>query len=315
MRTNTDAGKPPRRIQRQEMRMHTEAASRFPSTIVATVALAVALALLALGAPIAEAQMTPTVIRETNCIAITANPKVPRENIDYLVAPAFRDKIATDSDLVPLAIQAIHCEALTIGDSPPRETTWVVFRVPLGEEPDEERAQPQPHVDVYELWFASDNREYVNLWRSEGGAGPDAVYVPDLVFDLELDPTGLGGRFELIAPAPTPSPFRIVGEVSRDIVGPLPEVTSHIYGAKPLGWMVVAGPDGAPDSLRGVRLGMAQGRVFAEPGSQLDRVFCDDTDGSFQNLREGIVSFEHGVGTVTRDTSKPGFKTPDARCP
>jgi hypothetical protein len=306
--------------------MHTEAACRFPSTIVATVALAVALAPIALGVPIAEAQQTPTVIRETNCIVVSANPKVPRENIDYLVAPAFRDKIATDPpvrgvplpvpDLVPLAIQAIHCEAVTIGDSPPRETTWVVFRVPLGEEPDEERAQPQPHFDFYELWFASDNPEYVELWSSEGGAGPDAVYVPGLVFDLDLDPTGLGGRFELIAPEPTPSPFRMVGEVSRDIVGPLPEVTLHIYGAKPLGWMVVAGPDGAPDSLRGVRLGTAQGRVFTEPGSQLDRVFCDDTDGSFQNLLGGIVSFEHGgPATVTLDTSKPGFETPDARCP
>lgn len=313
MRTNTDAGKPPRRIQRQEMRMRTEAASRFPSTIVATVALAVALAPLALGVPIAKAQGTPTVIRETDCIAVVANPRVPRANIDYLVPPAFRDKIATDSDLVPLAIKAIHCEALTIGDSPPRETTWVTFRVPLGEEPDEERAQPQPHVDFYELWFASDNKEYVKLWRRGGG---DAVYVPGLVFDLELDPTGLGGHFELIAPEPTPSPFRIVAEVSRDIVGPLPEVTLHLYGANPRGWMVVAGPDGAPDSLRGVRLGMAQGRVFAEPGSQLDRVFCDDTDGSFQDLRAGIVSFEHGgPATVTLDTSKPGFETPDARCP
>jgi hypothetical protein len=61
---------------------------------------------------------------------------------------------------------------------------------------------------------------------------------------------------------------------------------------------------------------MAQGRVFAEPGSQLDRVFCDDTDGSFQDLLAGIASFEHGgPATVTLDTSKPGFETPDARCP
>ena len=283
---------------------------------------------LALGVPIVEAGANSTVGHETNCISVSANPKVPRENIDYLLPPPFRDKIAADSplrgvpmplpvtDLVQLALLATHCEAFTIGDST-RETTWATLRVPLAGEPDENRAQPPlpPHLDDYELWIASDNPKLVQLWRREGGAGRHAVYVKDLVFDLELDPTGLGGSFEFVAPEPTPSPFRIVAKVSRDIVGPLPEVTLHHYGANPRGWMVTGGPDGRPDAIRGVRLGMAKGRVFAKPGSQLDRVFCDDSDGSFQDLL-GTASFEYGGPfTVTLDRSKPGFKTPRARCP
>jgi hypothetical protein len=288
---------------------------------------AVLVGALALSVPTGAAETAPTTVRTDDCINVNATPKVPRENVAYLVPEPFRSQIVTEPDaenpgreFVALQISANRCEALTIGDDT-RATIWAVFGVPLDVAFDEDfdERHPQPllplHLDDYRFWYVSDNPEFVELLRREGGLGRDALYVEGLSFELDFE----RGTFTFDAPAPAPSPFRIEATVTRDLVGPF-DVSVHHYSTTARGWTAnVEGPDGGPVVARGVRLGTAAGRVFAERGTQLDRILCGDTDGSFGPDPAGVASFdtggEPGMFAITHDQSRPGFTTPRARCP
>jgi hypothetical protein len=251
-------------------------------------------------------------VQERNCTVVEASPKVPQENIDYLVPTHFRHRLQPDPQgLVTLLIDLVRCE-IKVGDGEFHPETHAAFRVPLKEDTPDDPSSPVVHVDDYQLWIAADDQKLIDVFRREGDAGNEqAKLVKNLVFDLAWDATGTTGTFTFEAPEPAPSPFKIAATVHKPVVGPL-DLSNHHYGGPP-GWMVIE-----TVAFKGLRLGPAQGTIVFEPSSQLGQVLCDP---------DGQVEFDEGL-VVTSDPEDSGsYKTrvqqplpppetsPQATCP
>lgn len=274
-------------------------------------------ALLTLVAPEAGAQDPPTGFgRGENCISVDGNPKVPAENIQQLVPDDFTLE-PDPNNLVTLSIGGTRCERLTItrsnGESSTRESTWAAFRVPLSEAPEGEEDLGETGQDLYQLWLVSDNPDLIDLLRDEGGEeARGAVFVPNMAWNLDFGPTETETDFTLDVPPPAPSPFRMEATVGRPVLGPIPVFRLRHFSTNQNGWMVIDGNPG----VMGVFLGKTEdGHVEPRPGSQLDRVFCNEGEGgSFANP-EGTASILRDSFEVTLRQNRPTEPTPPAMCP
>ena len=254
------------------------------------VAFAISPAALATSAP-AE----PPAFEEGDCEGISAFISVPKENVRPLVPSAFQLE-ENEQGEAELLVNGGRCSTL---DGVARPTTLAEFRVLVADPPFTESRDP----GHYQFWLVSDNPDLVKLFRDGGAA---AFHVPGLLFEVDR----LTGRATLDAPAPTPSPFRVEAVVSEPSI-PFP-LTLMLWGPVPRGFLKI------DESIPGFQVGPADGRVTPERGSVMDRVFCDDTNGSFAfaDVARGLhFRFDRATFTsqilLGQDTSTAG----KARCP
>lgn len=246
---------------------------------------------------------------EFNCEGISAVLEAPLDNLDALVPgpakkPDARFPILTITEngqtFGTLLAGAVHCSRLTI--TPPgstQESTFVTLRVALADTDPENPppGSPPGYLDAfhaYALWIASDNPDMVRLYRQEGGV-PDrnAVYVPHIPFTLSeigggVDPdsgTALG-TFSVDASG-APSPFTMSANVGPLVGGPL-NITGDFWQDIPNGTMRQQ-----PDNIGGFQFGeVRDGTLIPTPGSDIDRILCDDTDGDGDRLDGDPARFD-----------------------
>ena len=256
--------------------------------------LALALVLLSAPAAASHGPRPPVIAAETNCTGVQAFIRVPAENVDPVVPDEFH--LALDpAGKALLQIGANRCEALAIGDRPGRTTTFATFRVGVCD-PDDDPVDPCNPLNedpadlvnaelfnLYVLFVASDNPELVRYFRRQGGmTNQDAVLVESLSFDLSDD-----GALTFDAPAPTPSPFTLVAQIGA--AGPPITITGNHWGAVPKGRMKM------PDRLDQLEGSEVSGTVTPTEGSEMDLLFCDDTDGSFRGDAAGATGESLGT--------------------
>lgn len=268
-------------------------------------------ALTVLSLPAAPAASRTEVIDAKGCTAVIADHEVPLARVEPLIPDEFT--IATDDDeIATVFVYGERCEAVTINDVT-RPVIWAAFRVELtdvfgcggepegSEELEQCKSESQPrvplHLDTYQFFIAYNDRDLVRLFEQVGATPEEAVYVEDLVFDLDWDPTRSVGRFSFDAPSPTPSPFKIkVDEVAAPRVGPV-RLDQHEWGAVPRGLFYVGEPNAVVARIAPVH----QGTLHAEAGSDMAKILCateisnldeDYRMVSWSSETAGIVSFD-----------------------
>lgn len=275
--------------------------------------------LLLLPATLASATAESIGVEEQSpgCEGVSVVVPVRFENVDPLVPDEFtlltvsQDPV-TGQKFAGLQIGAVRCANVRV--SPPgstRPTTFATFRVALENRSDPSDPQYLEAGDAYTFWIATDNRDLVRFYRHQGGASDhDAVYVRDLVF--ELDPPA----FTFRAPS-APSPFELTAEVGPLIAGPL-NLALAFWAAVPGGVMKQH-----PDNLDQFVFGEVNGRVTPAPGSEMHRIFCD-ADGRFSGDPLRVLaddrtaslrfSFSHGAFAVAVSKEETST-TSRATCP
>jgi hypothetical protein len=258
-------------------------------------AICTALSALSLAVPATSAAAEPRGFELGNCQGISAFISVPEENVRALVPEEFAFE-KNEHFEAELLVNGSRCETL---DGLERPTNLAEFRVVVAD-PGFTEARDGGH---YQFWLVSDNPDLVKRFRDGGAA---AFHVKDVAF--EFDP--ISGKATLDAPAPTPSPFRLEADVSA-LSTPFP-LTLTLWSTVPRGVLKI------DESIPGFQASPAEGQVMPDEGSEMERVFCDDTDGTFAfaDVARGLL-FRFDKATfspqllVRQETSDTG----PARCP
>jgi hypothetical protein len=235
----------------------------------------------------------PPAFEEGTCEGISAFISVPMENVEPLLPKPFEPE-PNERGEAELLVNGGRCTTL---DGVARPTTLAEFRVLVADPPFTDARDP----GHYQFWLVSDNPDLVKLFRDGGAA---AFHVPDLALEFDR----LTGTAVLEAPPPTPSPFRIEAVVDPLTV-PFP-LTLVLWSAVPRGVLKI------DESIPGFQAGPADGRVIPEPGSEMDRAFCDDTDGhfAFADVARGL-HFRFDRATFSSQLLSQATSTPGrARC-
>jgi hypothetical protein len=244
-------------------------------------------------------------VEQKDCRGVQAELRLPLANVDPVVPDDFT--IATTQQggepFTDLVILAARCAQILIGGTPTGSATEAALRVEV-QDRDESTGEL---FHFYQLWFASDNRELIKYWRENGAeTGAAVVLVENFVF--ELDPVAASGVFRFEAPAPTPSPFKIIDARLGLPVAPV-TVFGDVWTDVPRG-ILKQGPERVD-----LMFGVASGTVVPKPGSVLDTLFCDDTDGAFSSEHDDSLSvLLSNSYTVGVNTSEHASSTDRATC-
>ncbi|MDP8931112.1 MAG: hypothetical protein M3O70_21695, partial [Actinomycetota bacterium] len=250
----------------------------------------------------------------------------PRGRVEPLVPDQFTLWLDPITQEATVRAYAERCDAVTV-DGVTREVIWAAFRVDLADgcagepEDSEERTQcesephPRVHLDTYQFFIAYNDPDLVRLFQKVGATTKEVVFVEDLIFNL--DP--VLRTFSFVAPAPTPSPFKISAMVGAPVVGPL-DLDLHEWGAVPRGLFKVGDPNDVS-----VLLGPAKGTLSVEANSEMAKILCatqiSDLDEGYRELswedeEAGIVSFDSQFAVHAVDSpDTPSSPTEAEHCP
>jgi hypothetical protein len=237
---------------------------------------------------VSPATATTGSVDEDRCRGVQAQIPVPVENIDPLVPDDFQLEL-NENLKASVLVGAVQCDFVTVGAKKGRKTRFVTLRVALVD-PDPTDLPPPGYVPLghaYTLWFASDNRNMVEYYRDQGGV-PDHAAVHDAQLSITMPGDGESGELRVNAPS-APSPFTMTAMVEPLDVGAL-NAALDFWAKVPAGTMVQR-----PDLLDEFRLGgVRDGELKPAPGSEMDRIFCDDVE----RTSEGAVRFGGDDGSL-----------------
>lgn len=227
-------------------------------------------------------------VKERDCNGVQAVIKVPPANVDPVVPDESDPSSPThdpddfeleldDQGKALLAVGAVHCLGVTVGDGIERDTTFAHVAVAI-KKPHGSSGQD---FHLYHLWIDTNNRQLVKFYRHEGGnSDRQAVYTENLSFNI--DPLG---RFTFRAPS-APYGFQMSADVDPPIVGPF-NITGDFWAAVPTGTM----EQGFPDTLFDFRFGgVRNGLLTPDRGSELERLMCG-VSGEFHGDPAGVIIF------------------------
>lgn len=257
-------------------------------------------------------------------VALASDAQVPRaleKNCDFLVPqidqPAGQVRpfvplhFTLDENalgMAPVQVGAVECEKLTIYGREHRRVRWVFLRVGI-RHPDNDPSEP---INGYTIWIASDNLDFVKFFREQGKLpNENAVHVSNLVFNYY----SATKRVEIVAPPPTPAPFKMTAKVIGDRTEVVPVLIANYWSIARGGRMKEV------STIRGIELAPTEigtgTLTIDDPNSDMAAIFCDsdnlvefnDSYGSFQD-GEFTVEFQEveDIRPPSRQPACPDFE-------
>lgn len=214
-----------------------------------------------------EAESDAVEVVEKGCEVIYPALAAPANRVDPLVPDEF--KIYAPGGQATVFVGAVSCESVTVDDGEAHPTIWALARVELWDpaalEAQGQKLDTRSELNDYQLWLVSNNQDLITLFHESGEDAADAIYVEDLTFKIE------DGKFEVMAPPPTPSPFKLEGRLGPNLLEDF-EFTVNHWGSGQDAWWVVK-----DDDLEELAVGSATGTLeIAASDSMLRQIFCTE---------------------------------------
>lgn len=175
-------------------------------------------AILASNAPV---QASAALVTMTNCREVFAFVDVDRHALDAYVPERFELYGEPSDPNAQVMVTSRYCDSMTINGATRRDTHEARFGAVVTRPKASTTNCGTPDIDVcnfYTFFWAADNPQLVGWLRDGTGMGPDVtLYVKELhhAYSHVVPPTY--ESVEVVAPPPTPSPFRISGRVTKTV--------------------------------------------------------------------------------------------------